>query len=194
MRYQGQISEWNDERGFGFVRPRGDTGRVFVHISAFPPGSRRPSLAERVSYELGQDEHGRPRATNVTYLAVSPLARERQRQSQGLIIAAVIAATFLALVGMAVIVGSLHWAIMVVYVLASVFTYLAYADDKRAAQTGAWRTTERKLLFLGLAGGWPGGLIAQQRFRHKSKKGSFQAAYWLTVGLNCAGLLWLRQT
>lgn len=192
MRYQGQISEWNDERGFGFVRPRGSAGRVFVHISAFPPGSRRPSLAERVSYELGQDDRGRPRAMNVTYLVVRPLVREQQRQSQGLIFAAVIAAIFLALVGMAVIVGSLHWAIIVVYVLASVVTYSAYAGDKRAAQTGAWRTKEGTLLLLGLAGGWPGGLIAQHRFRHKTKKGSFQAAYWLTVGLNCAGLVWLR--
>jgi uncharacterized membrane protein YsdA (DUF1294 family)/cold shock CspA family protein len=192
MRYQGQISEWNDERGFGFVRPRGGAGRVFVHISAFPPGSRRPSLAERVSYELGQDDRGRPRATNVTYLVVRPLARERERQSQGLIFAGVIVATFLALVGMAVIVGSLHWAIIVVYVLASVATYSAYAGDKRAAQTGGWRTKEGTLLLLGLAGGWPGGLIAQHQFRHKTKKGSFQAAYWLTVGLNCAGLLWLR--
>lgn len=190
MRYQGQISEWNDERGFGFVRPRGGAGRVFVHISAFPPGSRRPSPAEKVSYELSQDDRGRPRATNVTYLVVRPLARERQ--SQGLIFAAVIAATFLALVGMAVIVGSLHWALIVVYVLASVVTYSAYEGDKRAAQTGGWRTGEGTLLLLGLVGGWPGGLLAQHRFRHKTKKGSFQAAYWLTVGLNCAGLLWLR--
>jgi uncharacterized membrane protein YsdA (DUF1294 family)/cold shock CspA family protein len=193
MRYQGQISEWNDARGFGFVRPRGGTGRVFVHISAFPPGSRRPSLAERVSYELGQDERGRPRATNVTYLFVRPPARERQRQSQGLIFAAVVAVTFLALIAMAVIAGSLHWAVIVFYVLASLVTYSAYAGDKRAAQTGGWRTKEGTLLLLGLAGGWPGGLIAQHRFRHKTKKLSFQVAYWLTVGLNCVGSLSLPQ-
>ena len=192
MRYQGQISEWNDERGFGFVRPRGGAGRVFVHISAFPPGSRRPSLAERVSYELVQDDRGRPRATDVTYLVVRPPTRERRRQSQSLTFAAVIAATFLALVGVAVIVGSLHWAIIVVYLFASVVTYSAYAADKRAAQTGGWRTQEITLLLFGLAGGWPGGLIAQHQFRHKTKKVSFQAAYWLTVGLNCVGLLWLR--
>lgn len=191
MRYQGQISEWNDERGFGFVRPRDSAGRVFVHISAFPRGSRRPSLDEPVSYELGQDARGRPRATNVTYLVSSPLTREGQGPSQGLIFALAVAVTFFALVLVAVIGGPLHWAVMVVYLLASIVTYLAYADDKRASQGGRWRTKEGMLLFLGLAGGWPGGLIAQHRFRHKTKKVSFQVRYWLTVVLNCVGLMLL---
>lgn len=145
-----------------------------------------------VSYELGRDDHGRPRATNVIYIGGRPLVRERQRQPPGLVFATVIAATFLALVGVAVGVGLLHWAVITLYVLASIATYSAYADDKRAAQSGGWRTKEGTLLLLGLAGGWPGGLIAQQRFRHKTKKVSFQVAYWLTVGLNCGGLLWLR--
>jgi uncharacterized membrane protein YsdA (DUF1294 family) len=106
--------------------------------------------------------------------------------------ATVITVTFLALVAAAVTVGLLHWAVLVLYVLASVVTYLAYANDKYAAQTGRWRTKEGTLLLLGLAGGWPGGLSAQYRYRHKTKKISFQVAYWLTVGLNCMGLLWLR--
>lgn len=192
MRYQGQISEWDDKRGFGFVRPREGAGRVFVHISAFPPGSRRPALEDMVRYGLAHDERGRPRATNVTYISGQTLAREWRRQSKGMSPATLIAATFLALVAAAVIVGLLHWAVLVLYVLASVVTYSAYANDKYAAQTGRWRTNEGTLYLLGLAGGWPGGLIAQYRFRHKTKKISFQIFYWLTVGLNCMGLLWLR--
>ena len=109
-----------------------------------------------------------------------------------MIFATVIAATFLTLVAIAAIRGALHWSVSVFYVCASIVTYLAYADDKDKAQTGRWRTTEATLLVFGFAGGWPGGLLAQYRFRHKTKKVSFQAAYWLTVGLNCAGLLWLR--
>ena len=145
-----------------------------------------------VRYGLAHDGRGRPRATNVTYISGPTLAREWLRPSKGMIRAAVIAATFLALVAAAVIVESLHWAVLVFYVLASVVTYMAYANDKYAAQTGRWRTKEGTLLSLGLAGGWPGGLIAQYRFRHKTKKISFQVVYWLTVGLNCVGLLWLR--
>lgn len=192
MRYQGQISEWNDERGFGFVRPLEGSGRVFVHISAFPRGSRRPSSDEMISYELCQDEHGRTRATKVTYMVDRPLAQQRQGRLQALVFATLIDVIFFSLITIAVSVGLLHWALLMLYVLASIVTYLAYADDKRAAQTSGWRTKEGTLLLLGLAGGWPGGLIAQYRFRHKTKKVSFQVVYWLTVVLNCAGLLWLH--
>ncbi|HEX8353265.1 MAG TPA: DUF1294 domain-containing protein [Pyrinomonadaceae bacterium] len=199
MRHQGQISEWNDARGFGFVRPLEGEGRVFVHISAFPPGSRRPSPGEAVGYTLSQDERGRPRATHVNYVVDRPIAPGRRRQfaperrrSRGLIFAAVTATAFLAAVAAAAAAGSLPWPVMWVYALASVVTYAAYAKDKRAAQAGRWRTGEGTLLLLGLIGGWPGGLIAQQHFRHKTKKVSFQVTYWLTVGLNCGGLILLR--
>jgi uncharacterized membrane protein YsdA (DUF1294 family) len=145
-----------------------------------------------VSYELGWDERGRPRAMNVTYIIDRQPARQRQRQSQSPVFAVVVAVAFLAFVVIAVNVWSIHPVVIGVYVLASIATYLAYRNDKRAAQTGRWRTNEGTLLMLGLIGGWPGGLIAQHRFRHKTKKGSFQAAYWLTVVLNCVGLLLLH--
>ena len=145
MRHQGQISEWNDERGFGFVQPQHGAGRVFVHITAFPPGGRRPSLGEMVHYGLVRDDRGRPRATNVTYAVDRPLAWER-RQSQALLFATVIVVTFLTLVAIAAIRGALHWTVSVFYLLASIVTYLAYADDKDKAQTGRWRVTTVTLL------------------------------------------------
>ena len=45
--------------------------------------------------------------------------------------------------------------------------------------------------FLGLIGGWPGALIAQKLLRHKNRKLSFQLVFWITVLLNCSGLIWL---
>jgi uncharacterized membrane protein YsdA (DUF1294 family) len=57
---------------------------------------------------------------------------------------------------------------------------------------GAWRTAEGSLHLLGLAGGWPGALIAQQMLRHKSKKTSFVAVLWATVLINGAVFLWLH--
>jgi uncharacterized membrane protein YsdA (DUF1294 family) len=80
--------------------------------------------------------------------------------------------------------------ILVTYVLASVAAFVAYAIDKSAAQRGAWRTSERTLHLLALMGGWPGALIAQRVFRHKSRKPSFRVAFWTTVALNCAALTW----
>ncbi|HBI68615.1 MAG TPA: DUF1294 domain-containing protein [Massilia sp.] len=77
------------------------------------------------------------------------------------------------------------------YVVTSLSCFVAYAIDKSAARKGGWRTPERTLLLLGLVGGWPGGLLAQQWLRHKSAKRSFQAMFWVTVALNVAGFAYL---
>ena len=66
-----------------------------------------------------------------------------------------------------------------------------YAIDKAAARAGRWRTSERTLLMLGLACGWPGAALAQQWFRHKSSKPTFQARFWLTVLLNTGAFIYL---
>ena len=102
-----------------------------------------------------------------------------------------IAATFLALVAGVAVAGSLPLAVPGLYLLASAAAFVAYAWDKSAAQRGAWRTQESTLHVLGLCGGWPGALVARHVFRHKSKKPSFIAAFWITALLNCGVLVWL---
>jgi uncharacterized membrane protein YsdA (DUF1294 family) len=44
----------------------------------------------------------------------------------------------------------------------SIVYFGAYAADKSAAISGGGRISERDLLVLGLAGGWPGAIVAQQ--------------------------------
>jgi uncharacterized membrane protein YsdA (DUF1294 family) len=46
------------------------------------------------------------------------------------------------------------------------------------------------LHLLDLFGGWPGGVLAQQAFRHKTRKRAFQAWTWLIVALHVAGWSW----
>ena len=79
--------------------------------------------------------------------------------------------------------------IVFLYVAASVAAFVAYGVDKSAAQSGRWRTPERTLHVLSLIGGWPGALVAQRVFRHKSRKPSFRAAFYTTVAVNCLALL-----
>jgi len=67
--------------------------------------------------------------------------------------------------------------------------FVAYGYDKRASLRGAERVSERTLHLLALCGGWPGALAGQLLFRHKTRKASFQACFWLTVLLNGAMLI-----
>lgn len=70
----------------------------------------------------------------------------------------------------------------------NLLTFVVYAMDKGAAQSGQWRVPEKNLHLLALAGGWPGAWVAQQTLRHKSSKAEFRVVFWVTVLLHCAGL------
>ncbi len=73
--------------------------------------------------------------------------------------------------------------LFIVYHLVSInlVTIIAYASDKRAAQKGKWRTSEAQLHTLEFLGGWIGAFLAQKIFRHKNKKKSYQAMFWLML-------------
>lgn len=80
------------------------------------------------------------------------------------------------------------------YGVASLVSFVMYAIDKRAAQAGRRRLSERSLLWVGVAGGWPGAALAQRTLRHKSAKPSFRWRFMASVVLNLlllAGLVYL---
>jgi uncharacterized membrane protein YsdA (DUF1294 family) len=98
---------------------------------------------------------------------------------------------FAALYAGAMLAWDLPWLVAGAYLVTSLSCFVAYAIDKSAARNGGWRTPERTLLLLGLVGGWPGAVLAQQWLRHKTSKRSFQQMFWVTVVANVAGFLWL---
>lgn len=108
--------------------------------------------------------------------------------------ATVVALVFFALLAVLGAFTRVAWTILGVDVAVSGATVLAYRSDKLAAQQGRWRTQESALHVMALLGGWPGALAAQQLYRHKTKKRSFQAIFWLTVIGNLLVLAWLIAT
>ncbi|KPY44587.1 MULTISPECIES: DUF1294 domain-containing protein [Pseudomonas syringae group] len=66
-------------------------------------------------------------------------------------------------------------------IVMSLLTFVLYRHDKRQAGNGGQRTPENVLHATELLGGWPGALLAQQVFRHKTRKVSFQIVFWLIV-------------
>jgi uncharacterized membrane protein YsdA (DUF1294 family) len=66
----------------------------------------------------------------------------------------------------------------------SLASFVAYGFDKRQAISGRRRVPEKTLLVLSLLGGWPGAILAQRQFRHKTHKMSFLIAFWAVVVLH----------
>lgn len=120
-----------------------------------------------------------------------PQQRERSTQSTRGTLLLLFAMTFLAYVTIAMLAGQLPELVFWSYWLASAMTFIVYRRDKSAAIRYQSRTPEKTLHLLALVGGWPGAILAQRLFRHKSKKLSFQIIFWATVMLNCLALAWL---
>jgi uncharacterized membrane protein YsdA (DUF1294 family)/cold shock CspA family protein len=189
MRNKGSIAKWNDERGFGFIAPIQGGSSVFVHISSFPRGDRRPSANEAVIYTLAFDSQGRPQAKDVRFIVGSNSASlMRPIPRSGIAVPMAFAISFLAALAALAMVGRLEISWLALYYVASIITYGVYAHDKTAAQNGGRRTPELTLHLMSLVGGWPGALIAQVRLRHKTRKLSFLIGYWFTVIVNCIAL------
>lgn len=189
MRTKGKITSWNDDKGYGFITPLSGGKQIFIHISALANRNRRPELNEVVTYSVSSDKQGRPCAANATLAGDKLIKKAPKKSSTSLLL---FAALFMVAIGISALTGNLSYWVPVGYVALSLIAFVAYAIDKSAAQRGGWRTSEGTLLFLGLAGGWPGALIAQETLRHKSKKASFRGVFWVTVLMNCIALAWLH--
>jgi uncharacterized membrane protein YsdA (DUF1294 family)/cold shock CspA family protein len=187
MRYQGKVTNWKDDQGFGFIIPNGGGKQVFVHIKSFSNKRRRPVDQEIVTYELKSDAQGRSHAQNVSFIDERMVSAHPSRANSPLVIAIV----FLLFVIGTVLSDKLHVAVLELYLATSILAFCAYALDKSAAKNDRWRTQESTLHFFGLIGGWPGALAAQRLFHHKSKKQSFQIVFWITVVSNLYFFCWL---
>ena len=188
MRYQGRLTDWKDDQGFGFVTPHGGGDRAFVHIKAFETRSRRPAEGDIINYEVGRDEKGRLRANAIRFSAQQAKpARPPVPSRWGVYFAA----SFCAVLLLSVVAGKQPFAVLGFYAAASALAFIAYAVDKSAAKSRSWRTAESTLHLFGLIGGWPGALLAQKALRHKSVKAEFQRTFWATAAINCVAFAWL---
>lgn len=218
MEQRGTLKSWNDQKGFGFIRPEQGGEDVFAHISAVH-GERRPLVGDRVLYVSGRDPQGRLRAEHLRLDAPLTLDQPAIRQRPGsqrkpaeqqarprataraagkparqlvpgniqqlplkLVLFGLLC--LLPLAGSLLRLGAVLP--LAIYAVASLLTFVLYWRDKHAALKDRWRTPETTLHFFELAGGWPGALVAQQVFRHKTRKLSYQLAFWLIVVLHQA--------
>ncbi|SEQ21951.1 Uncharacterized membrane protein YsdA, DUF1294 family [Devosia sp. YR412] len=204
MRRSGELVQWNNKGGYGFVRD--DAGRdYYVHISSLTDGAR-PKLGDTVTFEIGKGRNGRPAAVVVTVTATAPIAaptlREATRPSNtvsryklGLRMTAATLMTLLILSAIATEHAPV-W-IGLLYAAMGAGSALLYRFDKLYAMTGKYRVSESNLHLVDFCFGIIGGLAAQEFYRHKTVKPAFVAQTWVialvhTLGLAALAFGWLH--
>ena len=201
---QGHIKKWQDDKGFGFIETEnGDS--LFFHINEFK-ARRRPDIGEQVVFTIARDNQGRMQAKDVQELSFvqQKMAQKNQQIRQrnakrshqadfesGQKKRLFLGVGFYGVLILLAATNKLSWLVVAWYAALGIITYAMYAKDKAAAQSGDWRTPESTLHLLSALGGWVGAMVAQTYLRHKSQKPEFRVAYYLTVVINMAGLLFL---
>lgn len=191
MRLQGKITRWDDAKGFGFITWHGDGSTVFVHIKAFSGTTRRPELGDIVTYEIAEGSNGKSSANNVRFSNQAAPKKQVAFKHKSGAFALRFSALYVGFLFVATYFNRISWMVLLIYFVVSVVTFFVYAWDKSSARAGRWRIPESNLHFLGLAGGWLGGLAAQRLLRHKSSKREFLIVFWATVLLNVAAAAYL---
>lgn len=117
MRFEGVLSAWNHDAGYGAIRPIGGGEEVFVGLAAFPTDGEGPRPDEPLSFEIVTGRDGRKQAVNLKRLPhgyLSPALREatggariRARQAQKKRRLGVMAGG--AVVTVMLVLGSMQW-------------------------------------------------------------------------------------
>jgi uncharacterized membrane protein YsdA (DUF1294 family)/cold shock CspA family protein len=181
-RLEGTLVSWNADRGFGFIAPSAAGPQIFAHIRAFPQGSGQPVVGSRLSYETEVTPEGKTRARFIRIAGTAPVQTYGRVRSNILSYLPIV--LFAALYVVVTVLWHPPYWVVFLYLGTSLLCILIYSVDKSAAAQGRWRVSESALLLLGLAGGWPGAIIAQQLLHHKTRKRSFQSAFAGSVVVN----------
>ena len=76
---KGQLVKWNDDRGFGFIKPTDGKEEIFLHISEIRTTGRRPKIGDVVFYALGSGKNGKTCAVSASIQGVASASTSSSR-------------------------------------------------------------------------------------------------------------------
>ncbi|WP_076411965.1 excalibur calcium-binding domain-containing protein [Shewanella sp. UCD-KL12] len=79
---RGKIVRWNDEKGFGFIKPETANGKdVFIHISILKQMVRKPVVGDQVNYFSELQSDGKSKAIKANIEGVAVIASTSKRDA-----------------------------------------------------------------------------------------------------------------
>lgn len=167
---QGIIINYNEEKGYGFIKTSVYEENVFVHIKEVK-NAKELEVGQSVTFEVVNNPKG------LAAINVSAGAKAKSPYvTFGIASLILIMALFT--------VTTNYIQPLIAYLVAiNLTTFVLYGYDKFISSTEKLRVPELNLQILALLGGSPSALMAQKFFRHKTIKGTFQIVYWVIVVL-----------
>jgi cold shock CspA family protein len=81
--HKGQLKNWIDDKGFGFIQSSELTNDTFIHISALRAMSRKPKVGDFIYFEVEKQGNGKSRAINcrIEGVAAKAIPKHKQRHN-----------------------------------------------------------------------------------------------------------------
>lgn len=190
----GRVSHWDAAKGLGFVVPDAGGERLVLRradLQGRLQARGNPEVGEPVRYT---SRDGQARAVHSLRPSAPPPGRPVvvPRRSAG-----PNSARLLVIPAFGLLLGALQmtWPlpriVPTLYGALSMALFIVYGLDKWAAKRGGARVAETSLHLIALMGGWPGALLGQQVFRHKTAKPAFLRWTWAMAAFNLLALVWI---
>ncbi|QBF82708.1 cold-shock protein [Shewanella maritima] len=81
---QGKLVRWNEEKGFGFIKPTTSANKkdVFIHISILKHMARKPVVGDQINYFSETQSDGKLKAVKANIEGVAVVATHQPNRSR----------------------------------------------------------------------------------------------------------------